>query len=72
MEPTEDGAVVLKSINSINETSDNRALDQVELLITEYRYKENMRLSTQRLTTLQRAKSPLKLIDEDTQLTTFL
>ena len=30
-----------------------------------------MRQSTQRLTTLQRAKSPWKFIDEDTQLTTF-
>ena len=71
LEPTEDGAVVLKSINSINETSDNRALDQVELLVTEFRYKENMRQPTRRLATLQQAKSPLKLIDEDTQLTTF-
>ena len=71
MEPTEDGAVVLKSINSINETSDNRALYQIELLVTEYRYKENMRQPTRRLATLQHAKSPLKLIDEDTQLTTF-
>ena len=66
MEPTEDGAVVLKSINSINETSDNRALDQVELLVTEYRYKKNMRQSTRRLATVQRAKTPLSLIDEDT------
>ena len=33
LEPTENGAVVLKSINSINETSDNRALDQIELLV---------------------------------------
>ena len=71
MELTEDGAVVLKSINSILKTSDNRGLDQVELLVTEYRYKENMRQSTQRLATLQRTKTPLSLIDEDIQLTTF-
>ena len=71
MEPTEDGAVVLKSINSINDTSDNRALNHVELLVAEYRYKENMRQSTRRLATVQRAKTPLSLIDEDTQLTTF-
>ena len=42
LKPTEDGAVVLKSIKSINETSDDRALDQVELLVTEIRYKKNM------------------------------
>ena len=71
LEPTEDGAVVFKRINSINEISDNRALDQVELLITEFRYKDNMRQTTRRLSTLQHAKSPLDLIDEDTQLTTF-
>ena len=71
LEPTEDRAVVLKRINSINETSDNRALDQVELLVTEYRCNENMRQPTRRLATLQHAKSPLNLIDEDTQLTTF-
>ena len=71
MEPTEDGAVVLKSINSINDTSDNRALDQIELLVTECRYKENMKQPTRRLATVQRAKTPLNLIDEDTQLTTF-
>ena len=71
MEPTKDGAVVLKYINSINEASDNRALDQIELLVTEYRYKENMRQPTRRLATVQRAKTPLSLIDEDTQLTTF-
>ena len=71
LEPTEDGAVVLKSTNSINKTSDNRALDQIELLVTEYRYKENMRQFTRRLATVQRAKTPLSLIDENTQLTTL-
>ena len=71
LEPTEDGAVVLKRINSINETSDNRALDQVELLFTEFRYKENMRQPIRRLATLQYAKTTLKLIDEDTHLPTF-
>ena len=70
MEPTEDGAFVLKRINSILKTIDNRALDLVKLLVTEHRYKENKRQSTQRLATLQSAKSPLSLIDEDTQLTT--
>ena len=45
IEPTQDGAVLLKYINSINETSDNRAFYQVELLISEYRYKENLRQS---------------------------
>ena len=71
LEPTEDGVVVPQSINSSNQTSNNRALDQVEYLVTEYRDKKNMRQSTQGLTTLQHAKSPLKLIDEDTKLTTF-
>ena len=60
-----------KSINSINKTFANRALDQVELLVFEYRYKENMRQSTRRLATVQRAKTPLNLIDEVTRLTTF-
>ena len=71
MELTEDGAVVLKSTNSFNETSDNRALDQIELLVTEYRYKENMRQFARRLATVQRAKTPLSVIDEETQLTTL-
>ena len=69
MEPTEDGTVVLKSTFSINEISDNPALDKIELLVTEYCYKENMRLFTRRLATVQRAKTLLSLIDEDTQLT---
>ena len=71
MELTEDKDVLLKSINSILKTSNNRALDQVELLVTENRYKENMRQPTRRLATLQQAKSPLNLIDKDTELTTF-
>ena len=71
MKQTEDGAVMLKSIKSINETSNNRALEKVELLVTEFRYKENIRQPTRRLSKLQHAKSPLNLIDEDTQLTTF-
>ena len=62
---------MLKSINSINETSDDRAFDQVELLVAEYRYKENMTQSTRRLATVQRAETPLSLINEDTQLTTL-
>ena len=53
---------MLKTTNSINETSDNRALDQIELLVTEYRYKENMREFTRRLATVQRAKTPLSLL----------
>ena len=71
MDPTEDGTVVIKSINSINKTSVNRALDKIEILVIEYRYKENMRQTTRQIATVQRAKTPLSLIDEDTKLTTF-
>ena len=42
-EPTENGAVVLKIKIQIDKTSDNRALEQVEYLVSEYRYKEKMK-----------------------------
>ena len=43
LEHTENGAVVLKIKIQIDKTSDNRALKQVDYLIVEYRYKNNMK-----------------------------
>ena len=42
MEPTENGAVVLKIKIYIDKTSDNRALDKVDYTVSEY-YTENMK-----------------------------
>ena len=43
LKPTENGAVVLKIKIQIDKTSDNRDLEQVDYLVSEYRYKENMK-----------------------------
>ena len=43
LEPTENGAVVLKIKIQIEKTSDNLALEQVDYLVSEYRYKNNMK-----------------------------
>ena len=43
LEPTENGAVVLKIKIQIDKTFHNRALEQVDYLVSEYRYKENMK-----------------------------
>ena len=40
LEPTENGAVVLKIKIQIDKTSDKRALEEVDYLVSEYRYKE--------------------------------
>ena len=43
LEPTEIGAVVLKITIQIDKTSDNHAFEQVNYLVAEYRYKDNMK-----------------------------
>ena len=43
LEPTANGAVVLKIKIQIDKTSDNFALEQVDYFVSKYRYKENMK-----------------------------
>ena len=44
LKPTKDGAVVLKEdISSSDETSDVSVLDEVDYLVSTYRYNENMK-----------------------------
>ena len=43
LESTKNGAVVLKIKIQIDKTSDNRALEQVDYLVSEYRNKNNMK-----------------------------
>ena len=43
VEPNEDGAVFLKIILPIDKTFDNRALEQVDYLVSEYHYSDNIK-----------------------------
>ena len=71
LKPTEDGAVVLKEdLSSSDKTSDVSAFDEIDYLISTYRYKENMKKVIYPIRST-RPSSPLCLIDENTQLPTF-
>ena len=43
MEPTEDGAVILKILLPIDKTSDVSAIEEVDYLVSEYCYNDKMR-----------------------------
>ena len=76
MESKEDGAVFLETLHQLPKTSDLIALEQVDNIVSELEYKEKMNRFTvysykPKFYPSNYTHSPLCLIDENTQLSTF-